>query len=124
VLAVGGVDLRERLPDRDELDTGTGERRDPKCELLGMKRRRLVDDNEQRRVERAVRADEAVVDLGDEVVEQPPNHRTEALLVGERDSDVERVRTGQQPLRGDGRCDSRLRDDGIDHGQITVRAVV
>ena len=107
------LDLSERLPDRDEQHAETGERRRilrkrPQRRVAG-----FVDDDQERRVERAVGPCDLQVDLPDDVVEQATEGRRQALLILDRRAEVDGPLALEEPVEVHADALGRGGDAGI-----------
>ncbi len=113
VTAVDLIELGLGLPDGDELDAGAGDGRGPLRQLGQGSVRRLVEEDEEPRIERVSGVVVAIEGLADEVVEKNGEHDADAGLVPQWRGEVERVSTAEEPVEGDvaavgGRSDLRV----------------
>ena len=123
VLAVGLVELGLRLPHGHELDAGAGDGRCPLRELGQRRVGGLVEHDQEARVDRRALPVVAVERLGDEVVEQDGEDDADAALVAERRGQVERVRSGAEPVERDLAAVGAGGEAGSVHGHTALRAV-
>ncbi len=101
VPAVDLIELGLGLPDGDELDAGAGDGRGPLRQLGQGSVRRLVEEDEEPRIERVSGVVVAIEGLADEVVEKNGEHDADAGLVSQWRGEVERVGTAEEPVEGD-----------------------
>ena len=89
VAPVDGVDLRHVLEDRDELDSLPCARRGERREVAQRRDvRALVEDEQERRVERLAGLGRAVVGARDDLLDEGREQRLEAALLVRRSAEV------------------------------------